>query len=150
VFSKILENQQPWPGDPRLLIGLRSVENAGRAASVVRATPSSLLLGGAKAGSFEPSNMEIAVQHHTGLHRFEIHVEGATACLEYLVRGKTLVLAQTYVPPPLRGKGLAGILTRHALDFARKEGKTVDPQCSYVAAWLDRHTEYANLREPKA
>ena len=133
-----------------MLKRLRGVEDAGRAVSAVCATPASLLQGGAKAGNFEPSTMEVPVEHNSELNRFEIQIDGVIAYLEYLVRGKTLVLTRTFVPPPLRGKGLAGILTRHALDFARKEGKTVDPQCSYVAAWLDSHTEYAELREPKS
>jgi len=93
--------------------------------------------------------MELPVQLNPDLGQFEIQIDGITAHLEYVMRGKTLVLTHTYVPPPLRGRGLAGSLTRHALDFARKEGNTVDPQCSYAAAWLDQHPEYANLREPK-
>jgi predicted GNAT family acetyltransferase len=36
------------------------------------------------------------------------------------------------------------------LDFARETGKTVDPQCSYAAAFLEQHPEYAGLREQKS
>jgi predicted GNAT family acetyltransferase len=94
--------------------------------------------------------MEILIHHHPDLNRFEIQIDDAVAHLEYLDQGPTLVLTHTFVPPPLRGKGLAGKLTRAALDFARETGKTVDPQCSYAAAFLEQHPEYAGLREQKS
>ena len=93
--------------------------------------------------------MENPVQHNPEQERFEIQIDDEIAHLEYEERGKSLIFTHTYVPPALRGKGLAGKLTVHALDFARKEGKTVDPQCSYAAAYMDGHTEYADLREQK-
>ena len=93
--------------------------------------------------------VEFPIHHKPEQGRFEVQLDGDAAYLEYLDRGKTLVMTHTFVPPSLRGKGLAGQLTRSALDFARREGKSVDPQCSYVAAWLDQHAEYADLREPK-
>lgn len=92
--------------------------------------------------------MEIPVQHHPVSSRFETQIDNAIAYLEYLDRGRVLVLTHTFVPPPLRGKGLAGRLTQAALDFARKEGKKVEPQCSYAAAFLNQHPEYDDLREP--
>ena len=91
--------------------------------------------------------MDIPVQHNSRQNRFEMEIDGATAYLEYLDQGQRLVLTHTFVPPPLRGKGLAGKLTRAALDFAREKGKTVDPQCSYVAAFMEQHPEYAGLRQ---
>ncbi|MGO9479235.1 MAG: GNAT family N-acetyltransferase [Limisphaerales bacterium] len=94
--------------------------------------------------------MEIPVQHHPDRKRFELQIAGETAYAEYLEHGQTLVLTHTFVPPPLRGKGLAGILVRHVLNFARKEQKTVDPQCSYAAAFLNQHLEYADLRMPRS
>ena len=94
----------------------------------------------------EPTIMEIPIQHHPASNRFEIRIEDDIAYLEYLDSGGSLALTHTFVPPALRGKGLAGKLARAALDFARKEGKHVDPQCSYVAAFMDQHPEYADLR----
>jgi len=90
--------------------------------------------------------MEISVQHHPERHRFEIPVGDEVAYAEYVERGSVLVLTHTFVPSALRGKGLAEKLVRRALDFARQEARAVDPQCSYVSAFLDRHPEYADLR----
>jgi predicted GNAT family acetyltransferase len=91
--------------------------------------------------------MEISAQHRPDRKRFEIQIGDDTAYAEYVDAGRTLVLTHTFVPPALRGKGLAAILVRNALDFARKEGKKVAPQCSYAAAYLDQHPEYHDLRE---
>lgn len=91
--------------------------------------------------------MEISVRHRPDRKRFEIQIAGDTAFAEYVDAGQTLVLTHTFVPVAFRGRGLAGILVRSALDFARKEGKKIDPQCSYATAYLDQHREYDDLRE---
>ena len=86
------------------------------------------------------------VQHHPDRGRFEIQMAGETAFAEYHDHGPVLVMTHTFVPPALRGKGLAGCLVQRALDFARQCGKKIDPQCSYVASYLDQHPEHADLR----
>lgn len=47
--------------------------------------------------------------------------------------------------PGHRKKGLAGRLVGHALREARAEGLQVDPVCPYVATFINRHPEYADL-----
>jgi len=81
------------------------------------------------------------VIHVPGSMRFEIRAGNAFAVAEY-VRGEgTLILAHTFVPPELRGRGLAERLVRVALDYARAERLRVVPSCSYVAAFVERHPE---------
>jgi predicted GNAT family acetyltransferase len=41
--------------------------------------------------------------------------------------------------------GAAGRLARVALEQIRAEGFSVDPQCSYLADFIDKHPEYADL-----
>jgi len=94
--------------------------------------------------------MDAFVQHHPDRKRFEIQIAGDTAYAEYLDQGQALVLTHTFVPPSLRGKGLAGLLVQHVLNFARKEQKKVEPQCSYAATFMNQHPEYADLRQPSA
>jgi predicted GNAT family acetyltransferase len=36
-------------------------------------------------------------------------------------------------------------LARRALDDARGDGVRVDPQCGFVASYIERHPEYADL-----
>ncbi len=78
--------------------------------------------------------------------RFELEIDGKIAFLEYQVQGADeLAFTHTFVPPELRGRNLAAILTRHALEDARHLGKKVRPLCSYVRVFIERHKEYAGL-----
>ena len=56
-----------------------------------------------------------------------------------------LVITHTVVPLAIGGRGIAGDLVKHALDFARSEGLKVLPQCSYAADYIRKHPEYADL-----
>jgi len=53
--------------------------------------------------------------------------------------------AQTEVPQPFEGRGLAERMTRTALDFARSENLQVEPRCSYTAYFMQKHPEYDDL-----
>jgi predicted GNAT family acetyltransferase len=79
-------------------------------------------------------------------HRFEIRDGDEVAVLEYRLRGANhLVLVHTGVPPRLEGKGLGALLARTALEHARQRGLRVVPLCSFVRAYLQRHSEFADL-----
>lgn len=80
------------------------------------------------------------------MKRFELTLEGKVAVLEYVAQGDhVLAFTHTFVPPELRGRNVAAILTKFALDDARRQGKKVVPQCSYVATFMARNKEYADL-----
>lgn len=85
------------------------------------------------------------VRHDTDKERFEADVEGGLAYVAYKRDGDVLVLVHTEVPPEAQGKGVAGAVVRAALEAARAEGRSVRPRCRYVAAYLKRHPEYADL-----
>lgn len=85
--------------------------------------------------------------HDTDGSRFVVRVPEGTAYLTYRMRDETTLDAlSTFTPPEARGQGLAGIVTRAALDHARAEGLKVVPSCWYVDGWIDRNPEYADLR----
>jgi uncharacterized protein len=77
--------------------------------------------------------------------RFEIEQDGHTAFLEYNLAGNILQLIHTEVPPALEGKRIASELAKSALDWAREHGAKVDVLCSFVAEYLEKHPEYADL-----
>jgi hypothetical protein len=87
-----------------------------------------------------------SIRHNTTLHRFEFGAENATALLDYTRDGATVTFTHTFVPPELRGKGLAEQLARAALEWVRNEKVKIVAQCSYVARFLERHHEYDDLR----
>lgn len=79
-------------------------------------------------------------------HRFEIRDGTDVAVLEYRFRtGDHLVLVHTGVPQRLEGKGIAALLARTALEYAREHQLRVVPLCSFVRAYLQRHPEYTDL-----
>lgn len=81
------------------------------------------------------------------MQRFELDIEGKTAFLEYRAQGpEVLAFTHTFVPPELRGRNLAAILTRYALEDARRQGKKVAPLCSYVAVFMERYNEFQALK----
>ena len=51
--------------------------------------------------------------------RFELERAGHVARLDYTLAGDVLALLETEVPEALRGTGIAGMLAKTALDYAR-------------------------------
>jgi uncharacterized protein len=89
--------------------------------------------------------MPVPVEHISDSDRFEAIVDGERASLGYRREGDRVVMTHVTVPGPIEGRGVAGDLTRVALDWARSEALSVVPQCPYVAGWIQRHPEYAGL-----
>lgn len=78
--------------------------------------------------------------------QFQITLEdGEKAVLEYRWHDKDLTLMHTFVPPAHEGKGVAALLAKEALEYAKAEGIKVIVYCPYVAAYLKRHPEYKEL-----
>lgn len=79
--------------------------------------------------------------------RYVIHLsDGLEAELTYGRReGNTIVADHTFVPPVMRGHGLAEKLVDRLIGDARAEGNKILPLCSYVAAQFRRHPEWAGL-----
>ncbi len=85
---------------------------------------------------------EYAVIDNEAENQYEVHTEGEVAVLTYQRQGRRITFYHTEVPPRLEGRGIAGMLTRTALDAARADGLEVVPLCPYVAAYIRRHQEY--------
>ena len=64
---------------------------------------------------------------------------------EYRQEHDLIIFTHTWVPPELRGQGIAGDLLRAGLEFARKKNLRVVPQCSYVDVFIRRHPEFSDL-----
>lgn len=58
-----------------------------------------------------------------------------------------VAFTHTDVPPEHEGQGVASELIATALAAAREAGLTVVPQCSFVAAYVAKHPEHAQLVE---
>src|SRR5271169_6705551 len=77
--------------------------------------------------------------------RFELEQDGHLASLDYTLAGEVLALLETQVPESLRGTGIAGLLAKTALEYARKHHLKVDVVCPFVAGYLKTHPEYDDL-----
>lgn len=88
----------------------------------------------------------MTIIHNEQAQRFELQKDGQIAYLSYQQQGDKLVYDHTIVPDAIGGRGIAGELTKHALDYAREQGKKVVPACSYVASYLQKHPEYNDLK----
>jgi predicted GNAT family acetyltransferase len=99
---------------------------------------------------YTPS-MDSPVHHDPERGTFTAGVDGAEGVLEYARSGPTTVeFTHTFVPPALRGRGIAERLVIAGLSWAREQGLRVIPSCPYVAAWLGRHPEWDDLRPGRA
>jgi predicted GNAT family acetyltransferase len=91
--------------------------------------------------------MKLAIRHEPEARRFVADVGGKIAYITYRqLDGRILELDHTYVPREFRGSGIASQLTVHALEHARERGCLVAPSCPFVAAYIERHPEYRELR----
>jgi uncharacterized protein len=89
------------------------------------------------------------VTHNVAAGQFEARTEHGVALLKYAVRGDVMDLAHTTVPEEAEGQGVGAALAKAALDHARREGVHVIPSCPFVAAYVKRHGEYADLVAPR-
>ena len=85
------------------------------------------------------------VRHNIAANRFEVETDGHVSLVDYRRAGKEITFTHTFVPPELRGRGLAEQLVQAALNYARTEQLQVIPACSYVARYIQRHAEYQSL-----
>lgn len=89
------------------------------------------------------------VTHDLSERRFVIRTDaGPPACLRYSFAYGLVIFEHTFVPDELRGQGLAAHLVRTALTEARQRHWRVIARCEYVAGFIARHPEFADLIEP--
>ncbi|KAA0156864.1 hypothetical protein FNF29_00973 [Cafeteria roenbergensis] len=65
-------------------------------------------------------------------------------------KGGTIDLFHTFSDPAFRGKGLAGHVVEQALRFCRDRGLRAVPTCSYVAHFVKKHPEWADVVQSAA
>ena len=91
--------------------------------------------------------MPLQINHDPDTGRFTTQLEGHEAELVYRLQHGRMSIDHTGVPEAIGGKGVAGQLVKAALEYARAEGLRVVAACSYSAAYVQRHPEYADLLE---
>lgn len=87
----------------------------------------------------------VDVLNNSEKSRFEVTIAGHTAICEYKIVKDRIIFTHTEVPPGLEGKGIASLLAKTGLEFAKTEQLKVMPLCPYVAGYIKRHPEYRSL-----
>mmetsp|Transcript_742 Transcript_742/g.916 ORF Transcript_742/g.916 Transcript_742/m.916 type:complete len:104 (-) Transcript_742:970-1281(-) len=82
-----------------------------------------------------------------GFFELVINSKNELALAEYQFintsRGKVIEIPHTFVPVSERGRGLAGIVTEAAFQWAKENGWKVRPTCSYVSGrFLDKNPHW--------
>jgi uncharacterized protein len=89
--------------------------------------------------------MATSVRDNSALSRFELDADGITAVANYQLDGDVITFTHTEVPPQARHDGIASQLIGGALRAVRARGLKVVPRCSFVKAYVDKHTEVRDL-----
>jgi len=90
--------------------------------------------------------MSIEIVPNPDQHRFAIHVDGRKAGqAEYVRRGDLVISTHTEIADAYEGQGLGSQLARGALDAVRAAGDPIVPLCPFIAGYIGKHPEYADL-----
>jgi predicted GNAT family acetyltransferase len=78
--------------------------------------------------------------------RFEARVDDTVAAYaEYTLDGDHVVFVHTLTEPDWGGRGIASVLAAGAIELVRAAGRRVVPRCPFIADWIHRHPEAADL-----
>ena len=88
----------------------------------------------------------IAIEHLAQQGRFQAVVDGHACVCDYHLDGSVMHITHTGVAPALEGRGIAAALVKAALAHAESAGLKVNPLCSYVRTYMQRHPQTQSLR----
>ncbi|NKY85496.1 GNAT family N-acetyltransferase [Nocardia veterana] len=81
--------------------------------------------------------------------RFEVSVDDRLAGFtEYLDHDGQRIFYHTEIDSDFAGRGLAGVVVSQALAHTREAGLRVVPICPFVAGYLQKHNEFADITDP--
>lgn len=86
-----------------------------------------------------------AISHNVAASRFETRVDGWPCRCDYRLVDGVMHLIHTEVAPAVEGRGIAARLVQAALDHAAAHGLKVQPRCSYVRVYMQRHPQTRSL-----
>ncbi len=85
------------------------------------------------------------VRDNPALHRFELDVDGHQAVAHYILKPGLITFTHTEVPKALEGRGIGSRLARGALEQVRARGLKVVAQCPFIASFIAKKPEFADL-----
>ena len=91
------------------------------------------------------TDAQFEVVNNEAAGRFEVRIGEDVAYAEYRVLQSGILFPHTEVPPAFEGRGIASLLVRTALSWAREKGVKVMPVCPFFAAYIKKHSEWHDL-----
>lgn len=90
---------------------------------------------------------QVKVTENSHKQRYEAHVDGTLAGFaDVQLSDDVITFTHTEVDSAYEGKGVGSALVRGALDDVRSlGGRKVLARCPFVASWIDKHPDYADL-----
>jgi predicted GNAT family acetyltransferase len=86
------------------------------------------------------------ITHNADKQRYEIEVDGILAGYTQAIEdGDVVTFPHTVIFDQFEGQGLASQLVAEALDDIRVRDKKVVATCPYVARFIGKHQDYADL-----
>ena len=85
------------------------------------------------------------VRQNAVRNRYEFDVDGGEALAFYRLADGVMTFTHTEVPAPLRGRGLGSQMMHAVLQDVRAQGLKVVPRCPFVADYIRRNPEFADL-----
>ena len=89
--------------------------------------------------------MAAPVRDNKDRSRFELEIGSELAFANYRLTPSAVIITHTETPRALRGRGIGSELVKGALALIRRDGRKVIAGCGFVADYLDRHPEDADL-----
>lgn len=93
----------------------------------------------------------VILRNNTADQRYElVRNDEVVAIAEYRVSGNEVTMTHTKVETENEGKGLGSELARQALDDLKARGMRIVPACHFIADYVRKNSQYAELVSPQA
>ena len=92
-------------------------------------------------------NQDIQLVINDKANRFELHIEGHLAVIEYSMKGDIFVLLHTEVDQALEGRGFASMITEKTFNYIESINAKIIPLCPYIVSYLKKHPEWDRIVE---
>jgi len=84
-------------------------------------------------------------KNNTANQKFEVRLNAEVAELQYRLSDQTLYLMHTEVPDSMSGKGIASLMAKTALIYAKTSNFQVVAYCPFTVGYVKKHPEYLTL-----
>jgi uncharacterized protein len=89
---------------------------------------------------------QLQIVDNPARHRYEAVLDGRVVGIsQYTLADDVITFLHTEVDQTVEGKGLGSRLAAGALDDVRRRGLRVVAKCPFIAAYIKRHRDYADL-----